>query len=94
MAIRTSDIVPISEARARLTDLAEEVVSQGSEKVLTKNGVGYVALIDARRLDEYHALAEEHAQLVLMLEAHKGLDDIEAGRTTSLKEFKKRHGLR
>jgi hypothetical protein len=39
-------------------------------------------------------LAEEHTQLVLMLEAHKGLDDIEAGRTTSLKEFKKRHGLR
>ena len=61
MAIRTSDIVSISEARARLTDLAEEVVSQGTEKVLTKNGVGYVALIDARRLDEYHALAEEHA---------------------------------
>jgi prevent-host-death family protein len=68
MAIRTSDIVPISEARARLTELAEEVGTQRTEKVLTKNGTGYVALIDARRLDEYHALADQYAQLVLMLE--------------------------
>ena len=38
MAPRTSDIVPISEARARLTELAEDVVGSGAEKVLTKNG--------------------------------------------------------
>lgn len=56
MPLRASDIVPISEARARLTELAEDVVGSGSEKVLTKNGASYVALIDARRLDYYHAL--------------------------------------
>jgi len=90
MPIRTSDIVPISEARARLTELAEEVVRDGTEKVLTKNGAGYVALIDARRLDEYHALAQEYANLVLLVEAQRGLEDVAQGRTTSLKEFKKR----
>lgn len=62
MAIRAKDVVSISEARARLTDLAEEVVA-GAEKVLTKNGSAYVALIDARKLDYYHALEVEHRNL-------------------------------
>jgi len=32
---------------ARLTELAEDVVGQGTEKLLTKNGASYVALVDA-----------------------------------------------
>jgi hypothetical protein len=36
VGIRTSDIVPRSEARARLTELAEDVVRHGAEKVRTK----------------------------------------------------------
>jgi len=48
MGLRTSDVVPISEARARLTELAEEVVNGGAEKVLTKNGASYVAIVDAK----------------------------------------------
>lgn len=38
MTLRTSDVMPISEARARLTELADEVVGADSEKVLTKDG--------------------------------------------------------
>src|SRR5574337_1141188 len=45
--MRASDVVPISEARARLTELAEEVVGAGAEKILTKNGASYVAMVDA-----------------------------------------------
>lgn len=59
MAIRAKDVVPISEARARLAELADEVVA-GAEKVLTKKGTAYVALIDAKKLDYYHALEIEH----------------------------------
>jgi prevent-host-death family protein len=80
MAFRTSDIVPISEARARLTELAEDVVSNGAEKVLTKNGASYVALVDARQLDRYHALEAEHAHLVMANAAIAGLEDALAGR--------------
>ena len=61
MTLRASDIIPISEARARLTELAEDVVGSGAEKVLTKNGASYVALVDAKKLDYYHALEHEHA---------------------------------
>ena len=80
MSLRTSDIVPISEARARLTELAEDVVGAGSEKVLTKDGASYVALIDARRLDYHHALESEHARLVLADDAITGLREALAGR--------------
>ena len=79
MNLRTSDVVPISEARARLTELAQEVVEGGAEKVLTKNGVSYVAIVDAKKLDYYHALEEEHASLVLLAEAETGLQQILAG---------------
>jgi len=79
MSLRTSDVVPISEARARLTELAQEVVEGGAEKVLTKNGASYVAIVDAKKLDYYHALEEEHASLVLLAEAETGLQQILAG---------------
>lgn len=79
MHLRASDVVPISEARARLTELAQEVVESGAEKVLTKNGVSYVAIVDAKKLDYYHALEEEHANLVLLSEAETGLRQILSG---------------
>ena len=59
-------------------------------KVFTKNGASYVALIDARKLDYYHALEAEHANLVLLEEAKRGLDDIAQGRVVSAKELRKR----
>ncbi len=87
MSLRASDVVPISEARARLTELAEEVVRGGAEKVLTKNGVSYVAIVDAKKLDYYHALEVEHASLVLLSEAEIGLRQILAGRRISPAEL-------
>ena len=83
MGLRTSDVVPISEARARLTELADEVVGGGAEKVLTKNGASFVAIVDARKLDYYHALEEEHAGLVLLNEAEVGLRQVVAGQRVS-----------
>ena len=83
MALRASDIVPISEARARLTELAEDVVRSGAEKVLTKNGSSYVALVDARRLDYYHALEAEHVNLVLADDAVTGLKQALSGQFVS-----------
>jgi PHD/YefM family antitoxin component YafN of YafNO toxin-antitoxin module len=93
MTIRASDIVPISEARARLTELAEDVVGSGSEKVLTKNGASYVALVDARRLDYYHALEQEHANLVLAEDAIAGLRQAIAGEFPTDAELDEALGL-
>lgn len=82
MRFTSQDVVPISEARARLTELADDVVS-GAEKLLTKNGAAYVAIVDARKLDYYHALEEEHASLVLLTEAEAGLHEALAGHRVS-----------
>jgi len=93
MSFRASDIVPISEARARLTELAEDVVGSGSEKVLTKNGASYVALVDARRLDYYHALELEHAKLVLADDAITGLKQALADKFVSDEDLDRALGV-
>ncbi len=38
MTLSSKDIVPLTRARARLTELVEEVRSNRSEKIITKNG--------------------------------------------------------
>ncbi|MBA5689405.1 type II toxin-antitoxin system Phd/YefM family antitoxin [Rugamonas apoptosis] len=80
MSEHVIDVIPISEAQVRLTELAADIVNHGTEKLLTKNGNAYVALVDARKLDYYHALEAEHAGLVLVQGALEGLEDLAAGR--------------
>ncbi|MBP9033971.1 MAG: type II toxin-antitoxin system Phd/YefM family antitoxin [Pseudomonadales bacterium] len=82
MSISPRDVVPLSQARATLSDLADQAKA-GAEKIITKNGESYVALIDAARLDYYHRLERERIHLLLLDEAARGLDDVEAGRTRS-----------
>ena len=79
MGISANDVVPLSHARANFSELAE-AVKAGAEKIVTKNGESYIALIDAARLDYYHQLERERIHLLLIDEAAKGLDDVAAGR--------------
>lgn len=78
MAIAAGDVIPLTQARANLSDLAEQVKA-GAEKIVTKNGESYVAIIDAQRLDYYHRLEREHIHLLLLDEASRGLGDVAAG---------------
>ena len=55
------------------------------------NEKGYVALIDARRLDHYHQLERERIHLTLLEEANRGWEDVEAGRFLSIAELRARH---
>ena len=80
MSISPRDVVPLSQARATLSDLADQAKA-GAEKIITKNGESYVALIDADRLDYYHRLERERIHLVLLDEVERGLADVEAGRS-------------
>ena len=80
MGFAASDVVPFTQARANLSELAEQVKA-GAEKIITKNGESYVALIDADRLDYYHRLERERIHLLLIEDARRGLEDIAAGRT-------------
>ena len=80
MGIAAADVVPLTQARANLSELADQVKA-GAEKIITKNGESYVALIDADRLDYYHLLERERIHLLLIDDARRGLEDIAAGRT-------------
>lgn len=80
MGFSVNDVVPFTQARANLSELAEQAKA-GAEKIITKNGESYVALIDAGRLDYYHRLERERIHLLLLDDAKRGLEDIAAGRT-------------
>ena len=87
--IATNDIVPISRARARLTELADDVSKTGNEKVFTKNGESYVALITSDQLDDYHRFKEaEHLSMLKALV--EAAEDIDAGRVYAWDEFRPR----
>ncbi len=79
MAFTSGDVVSLTQARATLSDLVEQVKG-GAEKIITKNGESYVAIINAERLDYYHQLERERIHLLLIDDAGKGLDDIAAGK--------------
>ncbi len=97
MAFLASDVIPFSQARANLSALAEQVKA-GAEKIVTKNGESYVAIIDAQRLDYYHQLERERIHLLLIDDAGKGLDDAAAGQVkdarTALQAIKRRRAVK
>ena len=87
--IASKDIVPISRARAQLTELADDVSKSGQEKIFTRNGESYVALITADQLDDYRRFKEaEHLSMLKALVEAAG--DIEARRVYTWDAFKPR----
>ena len=95
MGFAASDVVPFTQARANLSELADQAKA-GAEKIITKNGESYVALIDSDRLDYYHRLERERIHLLLIDDAGRGLDDIAAGRVKdarrAIQSIKRRRG--
>jgi prevent-host-death family protein len=85
MTIAAADVIPLTQARANLSELADQVKA-GAEKIITKNGESYVALVDSDRLDYYHRLERERIHLVLLDDVEKGLADMSAGRTRGARE--------
>lgn len=96
MSIAAKDVIPFSQARARLSEIAVEAKA-GAEKIITKNGESYVALIDAERLDHYRRLERERIHLVLLDEAGRGVADVAEGRVRdarqAIRQLKKTSGM-
>jgi prevent-host-death family protein len=91
MAFSSKDIVPLTRARAQLTELVEEVRAEVSEKIITRNGESCAALIAAERLEHYHRLEREHIHLTLLDQALRGVDDLKKGKTIGPSKLKSRH---
>ena len=92
MPISPKDVVPLTRARAKLTELCEEVRRWPIEKVITRNGESCAALIGADRLEYYHRLEREHIHLTLLQEAIRGVEDLKAGKTLSARKLRARYG--
>jgi prevent-host-death family protein len=92
MALSPKDVVPLTKARAQLTELCEEVSHSPVEKLITRNGESCAALIGADRLEYYHRLERERIHLTLLQEAERGLEDAAAGRTLTARQLRARYG--
>ncbi len=80
MSFSVSDVISLSQSRANLSELAGQVRA-GAEKIITKNGKSYMAIIYAQRLDYYHRLECERIHLLLIDDAKCGLADMAASRS-------------
>lgn len=87
MPLKSNDIVPITAARARLTELAESVATSGEPKLLTRNGESYVAIITAAQLDEFERYREAEAISILRATS-SALEDVNTGRAMTWEVFK------
>ena len=92
MAISSKDIIPLTRARARLTELCAQIKREHGEKILTRNGESCAALIDAERLDYYHRLEREHVHITLLEEVVRGIEDVNSKRLLTPKKLKARYG--
>ena len=92
MGISSKDTISLARAQATLTDLCAQVNRDHGEKIITKNGENYAALIDSERLDYYQRLDREHVHIKLLEEAVRGLDDVNAGKVIRVAKLKARYG--
>ena len=88
MTVYSRDIVPLSAARSRFSELADEAHA-GEDKIITKNGEAYVALIDIAKLDYYRQAVRERGQMLQLQDLERSLDDLDAGRVLTEAEFEK-----
>ena len=88
MTVYSRDIVPLSAARSRFSELVDEAHA-GDDKIITKNGEAYVAVIDIAKLDSYRQAVRERGQLLQLQDIERSLDDLDAGRVLTEAQFEK-----
>jgi PHD/YefM family antitoxin component YafN of YafNO toxin-antitoxin module len=94
MAIRPDDIVPISEAAARIQELFDDAVA-GTKHVLTNNdGTRRVVMVEADRLERLEQLESSSEGAFSLKEVALALEEAKAGKKMSLEEYRRRSQAR
>ena len=87
MELAVEDIIPISQARARLPELADDVARHGGTKLLTRNGEAYAAIVCAQDVEDLHRFRS--AQRLANLHAvARALPEIIGRRGQTVADFK------
>jgi len=86
-------IVPFTEARARLSELLDELESRHEHVVITRNGRPVAALVPAEEQEVLEETLEILHDEGLLRALRESEDDARSGRLTSLREVRRELGL-
>lgn len=79
--------LPLSEAKARLSQIADEVHRTHERVTITKKGRSYLVLMSADDLDSMEATLELLGDAEAVRRVEQGLQDLNAGRGTSAEQM-------
>ena len=71
--------LPLSEAKAKLSSLIDEVQARDEEVTITRNGRPVAVLVSADEFDSWKETVSIRADAALMEEIRQGLAALEAG---------------
>ena len=80
-------IVPLSDAKARLSELADEVYRTHERVNVTRNGREYVVILSAEDLESLEATLELLSDQAAQQRIARAEQDIEGGDTVTLEEM-------
>ena len=86
MAYTAKDILPLSQARANLSELVEEVRG-GTEKIITKNGESCAALISTEKLEMFYRMEKSRIHLMLLRDALTALKNLDKQDTVDADDY-------
>ncbi len=81
------ETLPLSDAKARLSEIADEVDRTHQRVQITKNGRSYVVLISAEDLESMEATLELLSDPEAMERARQAQSDLAAGKGTTGEEM-------
>lgn len=80
-------VIPLSEAKARLSEVADEVDRTHERAHITRNGREYVVLIAAEDLESLEATIELLSDSAAIRRISEAEDAVDRGETTSVEEM-------
>ena len=79
--------LPLSEAKARLSQIANEIHRTHERVTITKNGRSYLVLMSADDLESMEATLELLGDAEAVRRVEQGRQDLDAGRGTSAEQM-------
>lgn len=85
--------ISVTNARANLYDLIEEVSASGKAVAITNKGETKAVLVSPEELASWEATMDVMSDPELVKGIKKGMEDIKKGRVISWEDLKKKAGL-
>jgi prevent-host-death family protein len=86
-------VVPFTEARARLTELLDEVEARHEHLVITRNGRPAAVVVSPAEWDAIEETLDVLQDEQTLADLHESDEDVKAGRLFSLDDVRRELGL-